>query len=248
MKTAFLGDKATLLLFYACSLAPRGSAFVGIWNPQSMPGGIRNIQRKSPLDQRMGNRYTFSLLNQKMSTDDDATIEGDAVPVRSELNTDAVAPSLKSSPLKFLKSKFTRKNLSAMGMSLLLSYGFVSNVNSAAMMGWVWAKYVKDTGMSPFIGWRPPFVTPKFLAYYGAIYITLGSLLRPVRAAIATGLAPLFNKAIENLQTKLKFSKGMAVFTVIFMGNIVFTILWLLFNVRVACWVFRVPVAPTAAL
>ena len=133
MKTAFVGDKATLLLFYACSLAPRGSAFVGIWNPQSMPGGIRNIQRKSPLDQRMGNRYTFSSLNQKMSTDDDATIEGDAVPVRSELNTDVVAPSLKSSPLKFLKSKFTRKNLSAVGMSLLLSYGFVSNVNSAAI-------------------------------------------------------------------------------------------------------------------
>ena len=154
----------------------------------------------------------------------------------------------KKSPLQFLKSKLTRKNLSAAGMSLFLSYGFVSNVNSAAMMGWVWAKYVKDTGMSPFLGWHPPFVTPKFLAYYGAIYITLGSLLRPVRAAIATGISPFFNRIIEGLQENFKFSKPMAIFTVIFMGNIVFTIGWLLFNLRVACWVFRVPVAPAAAL
>ena len=141
----------------------------------------------------------------------------------------------------FLRAKFTKKNLSTMGMSLFLSYGFVSNINSAAMMGWIWAKYVKDTGLSPFIGWQPPFVTPKFLAYYGAIYITLGSLLRPVRAAIATGLSPVFNRVIEGLQSKFKFNKATAVFTVIFMGNVVFTCAWLLFNLRVACWAFGVP-------
>ena len=39
-----------------------------------------------------------------------------------------------------VKKRFTRKNVGKMVGSMFLSYGFVSNVNSALMFGWVWGK------------------------------------------------------------------------------------------------------------
>lgn len=93
------------------------------------------------------------------------------------------------------------------------------------MMAWVWAKYVKDTGLSPFVSYRPPFFTTKFFAYYGtsgifdhsgimirvritgAVWVTVSAIMRPLRAVIAAVISPYFNKIIDVLQNRLRLPK-----------------------------------------
>ena len=42
---------------------------------------------------------------------------------------------------------YVKANMKKMGGSMFLSYGFVSNVNSALMLGWVWGIYISRTGL-----------------------------------------------------------------------------------------------------
>mmetsp|Transcript_85630 Transcript_85630/g.165916 ORF Transcript_85630/g.165916 Transcript_85630/m.165916 type:complete len:227 (-) Transcript_85630:197-877(-) len=140
----------------------------------------------------------------------------------------------------FIKTRLTKKSFAAAGLAVFLSYGFVSNISSCTMLAWTWAKYVKDTGQSPYSGPRPPFLTKKFFAYYGAVYITIGSLLRPVRAAIAGAISPVFNNAIDYLQTKLHFPKPLAILSLVLACNVIFTFAWLFLNLKIAFLVLRV--------
>jgi len=165
----------------------------------------------------------------------------------SSANSEPVPPAPKKSVVSFLKSKMTGKNLAAAGTAVILSYGFVSNINSCTMLAWTWAKYVKDTGLSPFVAMYPPFFTKKFFAYYGAIYITLGTALRPLRVVLAGVISPAFNKVLETLETRLKFPKPLAVFTMVFTFNVVITVAWLLLNLKVAFWVLKVPAVVAAS-
>ena len=48
------------------------------------------------------------------------------------------APSLLRRPVAFLQAKLTRQNLAAAGLSVFLSYGFISNINSCTMLAWCW--------------------------------------------------------------------------------------------------------------
>lgn len=145
-----------------------------------------------------------------------------------------------------LKEASKPNNLAKLGTAMLLSYGFISNINSAAMIAWVWALYVKETGIQPFIGLHPPFFTGKFLAYYGIAYASIGTLLRPVRIVIATAISPYFDRAIATLQETYNLPKPAAVAAVVFAGNIVFTLCWLLLNVRLAFWALKVPLGAVA--
>ena len=131
--------------------------------------------------------------------------------------------------------------MAAAGTAVILSYGFVSNINSCTMLAWTWAKYVKDTGLSPLVAMHPPFFTKKFFAYYGAIYITLGTALRPVRAVIAGAISPAFNTALKSLETRFRIPKPLAIFAMVFTFNVVITIAWLLLNLKVAFWALGVP-------
>eukprot|EP00614_Pseudopedinella_elastica_P001336 CAMPEP_0172586134 /NCGR_PEP_ID=MMETSP1068-20121228/5511_1 /TAXON_ID=35684 /ORGANISM="Pseudopedinella elastica, Strain CCMP716" /LENGTH=143 /DNA_ID=CAMNT_0013380833 /DNA_START=329 /DNA_END=760 /DNA_ORIENTATION=+ len=135
----------------------------------------------------------------------------------------------------------TKKNMAAAGLSVVLSYGFVSNINSCTMMAWVWAKYVKDTGLSPLMWSKFPPLAPKFLAYYGAVYVTIGSALRPFRAALAGVISPFFNKMIDFLMNELKFPKWLAILTLVFTFNIVLTVSWLMLMLKVSFFVLKVP-------
>mmetsp|Transcript_23110 Transcript_23110/g.67336 ORF Transcript_23110/g.67336 Transcript_23110/m.67336 type:complete len:230 (-) Transcript_23110:196-885(-) len=146
----------------------------------------------------------------------------------------------------FFKGKFTKDNMAALGLSVVLSYGWVSNVNSAAMIAWVWALYVKDTGVSPFLGWQPPFLTTKFFAFYAIFYASIGTLLRPVRATIAIAIGPYFDRILKFLQEKLRVPRAVAVLTLVFLANVVFTFAWLFLNLRIASWVLQVPINPPA--
>ena len=175
-------------------------------------------------------------------------------PEPSDIGDGAARPSRRN-PVAWFRSKMTRKNLAAAGMSVILSYGFVSNINrrvgirarsllicvtlsipsslSCTMLAWVWAKYVKDNGFSPFVAFKPPFFTPKFFAYYGAgfvalipayyggdeewpfplllplsrssgaVYITIGSALRPLRAVLAGAISPAFAKVSASDRCRL---------------------------------------------
>lgn len=158
-----------------------------------------------------------------------------------DANPEAVPPAPKTGVVSFLKSKMTGGNMAAAGTAVFLSYGFVSNINSCTMLAWTWAKYVKDTGLSPVVAMHPPFFTKKFFAYYGAIYITLGTALRPFRVVLAGVISPAFNRALATLETRFRFPKPLAVFSMVFTFNVVITIAWLLLNLKVAFWVLGVP-------
>lgn len=64
-----------------------------------------------------------------------------------------------------------------------------------------WGTFCQSSGLSPLV----PGQWPKFLAVYVGIYATLGTLLRPVRMAIAIGLTPKFSKFVTAIQDKLPF-------------------------------------------
>jgi hypothetical protein len=166
-----------------------------------------------------------------------------------DANPEASPPAPKTfGVVSFLKSKVTGGNLAAAGTAVILSYGFVSNINSCTMLAWTWAKYVKDTGLSPVVAMHPPFFTKKFFAYYGAIYLTLGTALRPIRVVLAGAISPAFNRALATLEMRFRFPKPLAVLAMVFTFNVVLTIAWLFLNLKVAFWVLGVPagVASTA--
>merc|ERR1712118_212630 len=80
-----------------------------------------------------------------------------------------------------------RKKLASLGASVLLSYGFVSNVNACTLVTIAWIICGRTTGLSPLAAgnWKA------FLGIYGGLYLSFGNLLRPIRASLAIFISPV---------------------------------------------------------
>lgn len=113
--------------------------------------------------------------------------------------------------------KFDRKSLAKMGSSMILSYGFVSNVNAGFLIVISWATFrAANPALSPIsfetganLGtWVLPALAPKFLAVYGGYYATVGTLLRPVRFAVAAALGPSFTNMVNWLKVRYLYAFG----------------------------------------
>jgi len=133
-----------------------------------------------------------------------------------------------------------RKKIASLGASVLLSYGFVSNVNACTLFTISWIICGRTTGLSPLAAgnWKA------FLGIYGGLYLSFGNLLRPVRASLAIVISPLFTNFIKFLQTRFNLKRpvafGLCVFLVNFLGSIAYFAL----AITTACFVFKQPLLP----
>lgn len=86
-----------------------------------------------------------------------------------------------------------------------------------------WVSVVKSTGLTPL----EPGMWPKFLALYAALYLTAGTITRPLRLTFAIAAAPAVERALASLQRITGLNKPTAyglVLLAISAGSIVFFI------------------------
>ncbi|OEU22471.1 hypothetical protein FRACYDRAFT_162049, partial [Fragilariopsis cylindrus CCMP1102] len=119
-----------------------------------------------------------------------------------------------------------RQKLAKMGLSALLSYGFVSNMSYCVSVGLAWFGFSKKTGLSPLA----PGQWPKFLAVYAGFYV-FNNIVRPIRLAISIGVTPYFDKAVATIQRKTGFNKTLSIGIVVFLANICGTTSLMAFSV-----------------
>mmetsp|Transcript_30022 Transcript_30022/g.36597 ORF Transcript_30022/g.36597 Transcript_30022/m.36597 type:complete len:297 (+) Transcript_30022:58-948(+) len=130
-----------------------------------------------------------------------------------------------------------KQKLGKMGMSALLSYGFVSNMSYAVSVSLAWYGFTKKTGLSPLAPgqWKP------FLAVYAGFYV-FNNIVRPMRLAVAVGVTKYFDAVINFFQTKLKCNRAVAVGLTVFMGNVVGTISAMCLGISLASAASGVPI------
>ena len=164
---------------------------------------------------------------------------------------DAPAPTGLRAKLKKAAS-FKKGDLAKYGVSAFFAYGFVSNVNSCLLLSFTWATFRRaNPALSPLadaavlanpLTWLP--LKKKFLAYYMGYYLSIGSILRPFRFAIALGLAPTFEKTYVKISDRLKVPRAVSIFIVTILTNVVFTVGLLLVAVNLFCAALRVAPVP----
>jgi len=108
-----------------------------------------------------------------------------------------------------------KQKLANMGLSALLSYGFVSNMSYCVSVGLAWFGFSKQTGLSPLA----PGQWKKFLAVYAGFYV-FNNIVRPIRLAISVGVTPYFDKAVAKVQRKTGLKKSLSIGIVVFLANI----------------------------
>jgi len=111
------------------------------------------------------------------------------------------------------------QKLAKMGFSVLLSYGFVSNMSYSVSVSLAWYVFSKQTGVSPLAKGQ----WPKFLAVYAGFYV-FNNVIRPVRITLSAYVASYFDRMVKATQEKFHCKKGVAISIIVFFFNIVGTL------------------------
>ena len=146
--------------------------------------------------------------------------------------------------------KFDRAALSRYGANAFLTYGLVSNWSSGLLTSLAWATFARRAGVSPLAPgqWKP------FFLVYTALYATIGTLIRPLRFALAISLTPTFEAAllrtrslVPYARTKPGLNRALALIVLILIGNVGITGLLTACGVWLAATVTGVPIFPSPA-
>lgn len=135
------------------------------------------------------------------------------------------------------KKKFNRESLGKMGMSALLSYGFVSNVSGVIAVSSAWFIFSKKTGLSPIA----PGQKPAFAAVYAGFTVLL-NVIRPARFAFAMAISPYFERIRQFVQRKFGVGPRGATALVVFFVNFVGTCSLMALGIGMASALSGVPV------
>ena len=135
-----------------------------------------------------------------------------------------------------------KQRLAKMGLSALLSYGFVSNMSYSVTVSLAWFGFSKKTGLSPLAPgqWKP------FLAVYAGFYI-FNNVVRPIRLAVSVGVTPYFDRAVAAVQRKTKLNKSASIGIVVFLANFCGTLTAMSLGILVASVAAGVPIFPPKA-
>lgn len=130
-----------------------------------------------------------------------------------------------------------RQRLAKAGLSVVLSYGTLSNLSAGTFLSVAWYAFSKQTGLSPLAPqqWKP------FLAVYSAC-IALNNVLRPLVFASSVAVSPYFEKLIASVQRRTKLSRAWSVGLCIFLVNVVGTVGFMAGGVMVASTLAGVPI------
>jgi len=135
-----------------------------------------------------------------------------------------------------------RQKLAKMGLSALLSYGFVSNMSYCVSIGLAWFGFSKKTGLSPLA----PGQWKKFLGVYAGFYV-FNNIVRPIRLAISVGVTPYFDKAVATVERKTGLKKSLSIGIVVFLANICGTTSLMSLAIWIASLAAGVPIMPPKA-
>jgi hypothetical protein len=79
-------------------------------------------------------------------------------------------------------------------------------LNAGVLVTMSWLTVVKQTGLTPL----DPGMWPRFLGIYAAMYVSIGSIMRPLRLTAALAAAPFFNAFLDKLQKTFRVNKAVA--------------------------------------
>ncbi|CAJ1953340.1 unnamed protein product [Cylindrotheca closterium] len=130
-----------------------------------------------------------------------------------------------------------KQKLSKAGLSVMLSYGWVSNVSYSITVSLAWFIFSKQTGLSPLA----PQQWKKFLAVYSGFYV-FNNIVRPIRLGISVGVSLYFERLVKTIQELLRVKKGVAIFITVFLANVVGTIALMCLGIWLASMAAGVPV------
>ena len=130
-----------------------------------------------------------------------------------------------------------RQRLAKLGLNAVLSYGWVSNMSYSVTVSLAWYIFSRQTGKSPLA----PGQWKGFLAVYAGFWV-FNNLVRPLRLAVALGVAPAFDRIVANIQTKLRVNKGTAIFVTVMIANLFGTLACMSAGILLAGTLAGVPV------
>lgn len=202
------------------------------------------------------NQVSNNELTADVPVDAKETVEAEAVAVNEATTTsttttlstevEASSPSFFTNLKSLLSGKgwngkhaLSRDKLAKMGLNVLLSYGFVSNVSYITCMMFSWVAFGKKYGVSPLAKgqWKA------FLLIYSGFWAA-NNILRPARFSLSLVLLPLFDKLISFFQHKLNLSKRKATGLTIFLVNFCGTISFLVLGLTISTSIAKVPLLP----
>jgi hypothetical protein len=100
-----------------------------------------------------------------------------------------------------------------------------------------WYIFSKQSGLSPLA----PGQWKGFLAVYAGFWV-FNNLIRPVRLAVAVGVAPFLDRVVLSIQNKLHVRKGTAIFVTVIVANVFGTIAFMSAGILLAATLAGVPV------
>lgn len=136
----------------------------------------------------------------------------------------------------------TREKLAKMGLSALLSYGWVSNMSYAVTLSLSWYGFSKKTGLSPLAPgqWKP------FLAVYAGFYV-FNNIIRPLRFGASVVVSKYFDNFVSFIQNKTKLSRKWSIAIVVIIANVFGTFTAMGLGVSLASAAAGVPIFPPKA-
>ena len=135
-----------------------------------------------------------------------------------------------------------KQRLGKAGLSVVLSYGFVSNVSYSITVSLAWYIFSKQTGLSPMAPgqWKP------FLGVYAGFWV-FNNIIRPARFAFSLGVSMYFDRFVSMIQKRFRVNKSVAVFLTVFLANVVGTLTLMCTGITLAGMAAGVPVFPPKA-
>lgn len=141
------------------------------------------------------------------------------------------------------------------GVGYVVSYGLLSNISGCTLFAIAWALFVRNKRVCPlpltpgpsmffnacFALLKVPYMHPKFLVFYAAMYATVGSAIRPFRIAIAAALTGPMQKFFDFIQERLGCPRVLAWLIALLMV-LCGSFGYLGIAIYTACWALGVPV------
>ncbi|KAL7568401.1 hypothetical protein ACA910_012120 [Epithemia clementina (nom. ined.)] len=132
-----------------------------------------------------------------------------------------------------------RQRMAKMGLAVMLSYGWVSNMSYCICVSIAWYIFARQTGLSPLA----PGQWKKFLAVYAGFYV-FQNVIRPFRLAASVAVAPQFEKLVLWVQNRLRVKRGIAITITVLMVNLFGTSIICAGMISLAAGLAGVPVLP----
>ena len=185
----------------------------------------------------MTNLYRSTVTTSLFSSDE----PNDEDPIETSSASKSLVTKIKRSFTGSKDDGFTAKErLAKMGLSALLSYGWVSNMSYAISVSLAWFTFAKQYGISPLA----PGQWKKFLAIYSGFFV-FNNAVRPIRFGLSVAVSRYFDNFVNYIQKKTKVQKSVAIGIVVFLANVCGTFGAMAFGIAVASAASGVAIFPS---